>query len=131
MNPSLTKLIDERILVLHGVGMVEIAGSIYVVAPGSLVDAIGGVPHTWTACPAGVRLPDGTVSEGRFTMVYEYEEPTSFFPTASMEVVKEPGGYDAFEGDLEEIRFPRLSREEVVERGRIIFDRDEGEVRLA
>ena len=74
MNSDKTKLVDERILVLSGVGAVEIAGKIYVTAPGTLVDAVGGVPHTWSACPAGVRLPDGTVSDGKFTMVYEYEE---------------------------------------------------------
>lgn len=99
MDASKQKLVDERILVLNGVGLVEIAGKVYVgmfivsgsaviftaravvddlarvltghyiVAPGTLVDAIGGVPHTWTACPPGVKLPDGSVSKGTFTMV--------------------------------------------------------------
>jgi quercetin dioxygenase-like cupin family protein len=54
MNVDRTRLIDERILVLHGVGLVEIAGKIWTVAPGSLAELAGGVPHTWTACPAGV-----------------------------------------------------------------------------
>lgn len=81
MDAAQKELVDERILVLNGVGLVELAGKIWAVAPGTLVDAVGGVPHTWTACPAGVQLPNGTVSEGKFTMVYEYEEPTSFYPT--------------------------------------------------
>lgn len=69
MDAAKKKLVDERILVLNGVGLVEIAGQIWATAPGTLVDAIGGVPHTWSAAPAGVKLPDGTVSNGKFTMV--------------------------------------------------------------
>ena len=53
-------LLAERILVLNGVGLTELGGAIVLVAPGSLVDIAPGVPHTWTACPPGVRLPDGT-----------------------------------------------------------------------
>ena len=75
MSIDKTKLVDERIMILHGVGLVEIAGEYFAVAPGSLVTTVGGVPHTFTACPTGVKLPDGTVSTGTFVMVYEYEEP--------------------------------------------------------
>lgn len=56
MDASKDRLIDERILVLHGVGLVEIAGKIWAVAAGSLAELAGGVPHTWSACPAGVGL---------------------------------------------------------------------------
>ncbi len=123
MSSDTKKLVDERILVLNGVGLVEIAGKIYATAPGTLVDAIGGVPHTWTACPAGVQLPDGTVSTGKFTMVYEYEEPTSFFPTKSTTPITDVSKYEAFEGDnFDEIRFPQLSAEQVVEQGEVIID---------
>ena len=114
MTANRTKFLNERIMVLHGVGLVELAGDYYVVAPGSLTDCIGGVPHTWTACPPGIKLPGGEVSDGKFTMVYEYEEETSFFPTRRTEVVKSVENYEAWEGDLEEIRFPELTREEVV-----------------
>lgn len=132
MNAEKTKLVDERILVLNGVGAVEIAGEIYVTAPGTLVDAIGGVPHTWSACPAGVELPDGTVSDGTFTMVYEYEEPTSFYPTKSITPIKDASDYEAFEGDnFDEIRFPKLSPEQVVEEGQIVFDREVQKLSLA
>ena len=73
-------LLAERILVLNGCGLVELAGALHVVAPGSLVEIGPGVPHSWTACPAGVRLPDGTSADGTFLMVYEYEAPTGFLP---------------------------------------------------
>lgn len=124
-------LADERILVLHGTAMVEIAGEIYVVAAKSLCHLAGGVPHTWTACPPGVRLPDGSVSTGVFTMVYEYERETSFFPTAATEPIMEASQYVAFTGDFDEIRFPKLSAREVVEKGRIVFDRKLTGVSLA
>ena len=125
MTPDRTRLLAERIMVLHGVGMVEIAGEVWVTAAGSLADLVGGVPHTWTACPAGVKLPDGSVSEGKFTMVYEYEEPTSFFPTQSTRVVRSVGEYEAWEGEgFEEIRFPLLTREQVVERAKCVFDKE-------
>ncbi|CAK4033851.1 Hypothetical predicted protein [Lecanosticta acicola] len=124
MSSDRQRLVDERIMILHGVALVEIAGSVYVVAPGSLVDTVGGVPHTFTACPAGVRLPDGTVSSGTFTMVYEYEEPTSFFPTMSTEVVKDPVEYQAWEGSLEEIRFPQLSAGDVIDIGKVVFNHE-------
>lgn len=125
MDASKQKLVDERILVLHGVGLVEIAGKIYAAAPGTLVDIIGGVPHTWTACPAGVKLPDGFVSTGKFTMVYEYEEPTSFFPTTSTELITDASDYKAFEGDtLEQIRFPKLTAQQVVDSAEVIINRE-------
>jgi hypothetical protein len=123
MDLSKQKLIAERIMVLNGVGLVELAGDIFVVAPGSLVEAKGGVPHTWTACPPGVKLPDGTVSEGSFTMVYEYEDVTTFFPTASTGVVAEPRQYEPFEGDYDEIRCPALTVRQVVERATLVFDK--------
>lgn len=124
MSSDRTKLVDERIMILHGVAMVEIAGEYFVVAPGSLVDTKGGVPHTFTACPAGTKLPDGTVSNGTFTMVYEYEEPTSFFPTMSTEVVTDPAQYKAWEGSLEEIRFPQMTAEQVVKRAKVVLNKE-------
>ncbi|ETS79750.1 hypothetical protein PFICI_09603 [Pestalotiopsis fici W106-1] len=124
MDLDKKRLTDERIMVLHGAGMVEIAGEIYVVAPGSLVDAIGGVPHTWTACPPGIRLPDGTITNGKFTMVYEYEEPTAFFPTASAQPITDASQYQEFRGNLDDIRFPVLSASEVVQRASIVFGKE-------
>ncbi|KAF3021117.1 hypothetical protein E8E14_013504 [Neopestalotiopsis sp. 37M] len=131
MDLKKQRLTDERIMVLHGAGMVEIAGGLYVVAPGSLVDAIGGVPHTWTACPPGVRLPDGSVSTGTFTMVYEYEEPTAFFPTASTEPITSATEYKEFTGNLDDIRFPVFNAREVVERAHIVFNKELLKLELA
>ena len=132
MDASKQKLVDERILVLNGVGLVEIAGKIWATAPGTLVDISGGVPHTWTACPANIALPDGSISSGKFTMVYEYEEPTSFFPTRSTTAITDASQYEPFDGDnFDEIRFPKLTAEKVVERGDIIFDKKQHSLKLA
>ena len=132
MDASKQKLVDERILVLNGVGLVEIAGKVWAVAPGTLADLVGGVPHTWTACPAGLRLPDGSVSQGKFTMVYEYEEPTSFFPTKSTVPITETSQYEPFDGqNFDEIRFPKLTAAEVAEKGEIVFDKQQHKLSLA
>lgn len=120
-DPSKQVLVTERILVLNGVALVELNGKIYIIAPGSLVSIAPGVPHTWNACPAGVRLPDGITSDGQFLMVYEYESPTGFFPmdqTASIRTAEE---YREFTGNLESIRFPDLTTEEVVAQGTLIW----------
>ena len=132
MDSSRQKLVDERILVLKGVGLVEIAGKVYAAAPGTLVDIVGGVPHTWTACPAGIKLVDGNVSKGGFTMVYEYEEPTSFYPTRSTVPITDASKYEPFEGgNFDEIRFPELTAEQVVEQGTIVFDKQPHRLSLA
>ncbi|KAK5722219.1 hypothetical protein LTR17_014322 [Elasticomyces elasticus] len=124
MNCSKSQLVDERILVLTGCGMVELAGEIFIVAPGSLVYTPEGVPHTWTACPPEARLLDGTVPTGTFTMVYEYETSTAFFPTSSTRTVRDVSDYEAFAGDLDETWFPKLSAEQVVERATVVLGRE-------
>jgi hypothetical protein len=116
------RLVSERIFVMDGVALVELNGEIYVVPPKSLVTIAAGVPHTWTACPAGVDistaldLPSGVgcVSEGTFLMLYEYEEPTGFFPTAQTERIQTVDEYVRCD-DLEEIRIPKLTPQEVIE----------------
>lgn len=126
MDAAQKELVDERILVLNGVGLVELAGKIWAVAPGTLVDAVGGVPHTWTACPAGVQLPNGTVSEGKFTMVYEYEEPTSFYPTESTVPVSNASEYLPFQvKDFDGIRFPKLTAREVAEQASVVLHKEQ------
>lgn len=116
--------VAERILVLNGVALVELCGKVYVVAPGTLVTIGPGVPHTWTACPPGVKLPDGESSDGKFLMVYEYEEPTGFFPTATTETMNSVDEYQKFEYNLEDIRFPKLTRDEIVETAAFVWDRE-------
>lgn len=118
------RFLAERILVLHGVALTELGGEIYLVAPGTLVDIIPGIPHTWTACPAGVTLPDGTVSDGTFTMVYNYEDTTGFSPTRSTQHMNEVSEYERYEGDLADIMFPKLSPVDVVEKARLVWGND-------
>lgn len=117
------ELIYERILVLSGVALVELNGQVYVIAPGSLVTIAPGVPHTWTACPAGLRLPDGEISSGKFTMVYEYEAPTTFYPIANTDTLRSVEEYQAkrYEGDIQEIQFPSLSVEDLVESAKLAW----------
>ncbi len=102
------RLLAERILVLNGCGLVELAGALHVVAPGSLVDIGPGVPHSWTACPAGLRLPDGSTSDGSFLMVYQYEASTGFFPTAAIAPIAGVADYKPHDGDDASIRIPRF-----------------------
>ena len=116
------RLLPERILVLNGVGIAELGGACLVVAPGSLVDIPAGLPHSWNACPPGVALPDGTVSDGTFTMVYNYAERTRFFPTRETAPLARAEDYVPHTGDLEEIRFPALSAEEVVATCRFVWN---------
>ncbi|OAL37640.1 hypothetical protein AYO20_03147 [Fonsecaea nubica] len=124
------KFIAERIVVLNGVALVELNGTIYVIPPKTLVTIAPGVPHTWTACPAGVSVPVSrgagaaakVDSDGTFLMLYEYEEPTAFFPTRQTRTL---GSVDEYErcDDLEAIRIPRLSADEVLRRCSFVWDR--------
>jgi hypothetical protein len=123
-QPGKNALVTERILVFNGVAMVELNGNVYVIAPGSLVTISPGVPHTWTACPPGVKLPNGEVSDGKFFMVYEYEEPTGFFATKTTKTLGSVDEYETYEGDLEDIRFPEMTKEEIVEKASFIWNRD-------
>jgi len=117
-------LLPERILVLNGCGLTELGGEIFLVGPGSLVDIPPGLPHTWNACPPGVVLPDGSKSDGQFTMVYNYSEPTKFYPTAQTGSISSVDQYTAFEGDLETIRFPELTASDVASRARLVWNLD-------
>ncbi|MGE4372783.1 MAG: cupin domain-containing protein [Xanthobacter sp.] len=118
------RILPERILVLNGVGITELGGEYFVVAPGTLVDIPPGLPHTWNACPPGILLPDGTISDGTFTMVYNYSEPTSFFPTKETASIQSGDDYIAHTGDVEEIRFPVMSTSNVVECGKLIWNKN-------
>ena len=125
-NTAVRTLLAERILVLNGVGLTELNGAIFLVAPGSLVDIAPGVPHTWTACPPGVRLPDGSISDGRFLMIYEYSRKTGFFPTDRLTPLRSAADYEPYTRDLEAIRFPRLTARQVVEQASFVWNRTMG-----
>ncbi len=116
------QLVAERILVLNGVALTELAGEIYVAAPGTMVEIEPGIPHTWTACPAGVVLPDGIIAEGQFLMVYEYSGQTGFYPTRSTKPISTTAEYERYNGDLEAIRFPRLNADEVIATATLIWN---------
>jgi hypothetical protein len=127
-----SELAAERILVLNGVALTELAGEIYVAAPGTMVEIEPGIPHTWTACPPGVVLPNGVISEGQFLMVYEYSKPTGFYPTRSTKPIASTAEYERYDGDLEAIRFPRLNANEVIATGTLIWnDQTTKNLRLA
>ena len=116
-------LLPERIMVFNGTGLVELNGKLTIVAPGSLIDIAPGIPHTWTACPKGLGLPDGTQTDGTFLMVYVYSEPTSFSPTASTATLRDASGYEPYEGDLEPLRIARLTAEALRGRASMVWDR--------
>ncbi|KAK5213930.1 hypothetical protein LTR41_000122 [Exophiala xenobiotica] len=119
------RFVCERIVVLDGVALVELNGEFYVIPPRSLVTIGPGVPHTWTACPPGVTIAEGTsniMSEGKFLMLYEYEEPTAFFPTRQIETINNVEEYERCD-DLESIRIPKLSAQDVHERCWFAWDR--------
>jgi len=118
------EMLPERILVLNGVAVTELCGEYFVVAPGTLVDIPSGVPHTWNACPAGIKLPDGTVSDGRFTMIYNYSDQTSFFPTDQTAFLGHANQYIAYEGELQDIRFPVMSAEEIASKARLVWNKE-------
>lgn len=138
---SKQRFVAERILVLQGMAMTELNGEIYIIPPRTLVTIAPGVPHTWTACPAGVSpataFPeydadmlagvglDTCVSEGRFLMVYEYEEETGFFPTKQTQTLSSVKDYvKAEDSELEGLRFPAFSSEEVLEKGWFVWGGD-------
>lgn len=121
-NAADQRFISERIVVLNGVALVELNGEIYVVPPKSLVTIAPGIPHTWTACPADVVVPlpegqSGTaeniiISTGMFLMLYEYEEPTAFFPTAQTATLTRIEEYKRCD-DLGSIRIAKLTAVDV------------------
>ena len=53
-DPSRLRYVVEKIMVMEGVALAELGGELYVIPPHTLVLIGTGVPHAWTACPAGV-----------------------------------------------------------------------------
>lgn len=113
------RYIVEKILVMNGVALAELSGEIYVIPPETMVLIGPGVPHSWTACPPGLDLhalgvsgSQNIVSEGMFMAIYEYEEPTAFFPTAQTDVLKEESDYVKCD-DLHGIKIPAFTVEQL------------------
>ncbi|KAF5615197.1 hypothetical protein F25303_13830 [Fusarium sp. NRRL 25303] len=123
------RYIVEKILVLNGVALAELGGEIYIIPPNTMVLIGAGVPHTWTACPPGLDLSElgvstnkRVISEGKFTAVYEYEEPTGFYPTAQTEVLENESDYVRCD-DLQEIRIPEFTLEQLERKAWIVWGR--------
>ncbi|MBN7761569.1 hypothetical protein JYP52_10505 [Nitratireductor aquibiodomus] len=117
------ELLAERILVMNGVGLLELVGELYVMPPQTMIDIAPGLPHTWTACPDGLELPDGTVSNGRFDMIYQYERPTGFSPVLGTQPISEAHQCQAYEGPIEDVFFPELTLAEVRRRSQLVWHR--------
>ncbi|MDD9746815.1 MULTISPECIES: hypothetical protein [Marinovum] len=118
------ELLAERILVMNGVGLLELAGVLYVLPPRTLIDIAPGLPHTWTACPEGLELPDGSVSTGRFDMIYQYERTTGFTPVRDCGLISRVEECRPHDGPIEEVFFPRLSLTEVIAGADLVWSRD-------
>lgn len=106
-------------MVMEGVAVAELGGEFYVLPPHTLVLIGAGVPHTWTACPPGIDFgalgfstEEKVVSKGKFVAVFEYEAPTSFFPTAQTNTLATEEEYVRCD-DLHAIRIPAMTAEEI------------------
>lgn len=119
-GPGPTRYITEKVFSLTGVGLAELAGEVYVVPPHTLMLIAPGVPHCWTACPAGIDLTEigvtdeKLVSDGTFSAMFEYEDATTFYPTKQTHRLESIEDYVACE-DLQSIRFPEMSAADVRE----------------
>ena len=105
--------------------LVQLNEEIFVIPPKTLVTIAPGVPHTWTACPRGVTIVEGTTkitSDGKFLMLYEYEAPTSFFPTKQTHTMQSVEEYERCH-DLDSIRIPLLTARKVHDKCRFAWDR--------
>ena len=123
------RYIVEKIMVMNGVALAELSGEIYVVPPNTMVLIGPGVPHTWTACPPGLDLQaigvsgdEKIVSDGHFLAVFEYEEPTAFFPTSQTNVLKEESDYVKCD-DLHGIQIPAFTLEQLTKEAWFIWGR--------
>ncbi|KAL4744929.1 hypothetical protein BDW72DRAFT_208620 [Aspergillus terricola var. indicus] len=123
------RYVVEKIMVMEGVAVAELGGELYVIPPHTLVLIGAGVPHTWTACPRGIDFgalgfpnDDGenVVSTGRFIAVFEYEAPTSFFPTAQTNTLTSEEEYVRCD-DLHSLRIPGMTAEEIKERAWFVW----------
>ncbi|EXJ94484.1 hypothetical protein A1O1_02880 [Capronia coronata CBS 617.96] len=121
------KFVTEKILVMNGVALAELSGTIYVIPPMTMVIIKPGSPHAWVACPPGVDFQklgisgdEKLVSEGKFYAVYEYSDATTFFPTTQNKRLESVDDYVKCD-DLQSIRFPELDVEGVIKRGTFVW----------
>jgi hypothetical protein len=55
-------------------------------------------------------------------MIYEYSEPTGFYPTASTDTISTVSEYRPFVGDLEAIRFPELDARRIAVSATLVWN---------
>ena len=128
------RFVVEKIVTLNGVALAELGDQIYVIPPNTLVIIGPGVPHSWVACPPGLDLlelgvsDERIVSDGQFLAVFEYEEPTGFFPTAQKETLRSEEDYARCE-DLQNIRFPVMSLEQIRGTAKFVWGRSAASLR--
>ncbi|KAH6645316.1 hypothetical protein BKA67DRAFT_110403 [Truncatella angustata] len=121
------RYVMEKILVMNGVALAELAGELFVIPPMTSVLIAPGVPHTWTAAPKGLDLQelgvcDSTiVSEGKFDAVFEYEDKTGFFPTAQTQRLHDIADYEACDL-VEPIRIPEISIKDIIKSAWFVWD---------
>lgn len=110
------RYVVEKLIILNGIAVAEIEGEIYVIPPGCMVTIAHGVPHAWVAASEGLDLQalgvadESLVSDGRFLAVYEYEEPTGFYPTAQTKTLVNEEEYVQCD-DLHSIRIADMDVE--------------------
>lgn len=120
------RYVVEKIIVLNGVAVAELAGEIYVVPPKTMVTIGPGVPHSWVAAPPGIDLQmlgiadTPVISDGEFLAVFEYEVPTAFFPTAQTNTLRSGEEYVKCE-DLEGIRIAPMDAEALKEKAWFVW----------
>lgn len=118
----------EKILVMNGVALAELAGELYVIPPMTSVLIAPGVPHSWTAAPKGLNLQElgicqgNVVAESKFDAVYEYEDATGFFPTAQTHKLHDVSHYEAHDC-VQDIRIPEMQVEDVIREAWFIWGR--------
>ncbi|KFA79468.1 hypothetical protein S40288_11584 [Stachybotrys chartarum IBT 40288] len=132
-GPGEQRFVVEKIFIPYGVALAEFGGELYVIPPKTLILIAAGIPHTWTACPPGLNVTKAlgltdeegkeVISDGKFMAVYEYEEPTGFFPTAQTNALHKTNEYIRCE-DLHSIRIPKFGVDEVLQKASIVWGKN-------
>lgn len=110
------RYVVEKLIILNGIVVAKIEGEIYVIPPKCMVTIAHGAPHAWVVAPKGLDLQalgvadKSLVSDGRFLVVYEYEEPTGFYPTAQTKILMNEEEYVQCD-DLHSIRIADMDVE--------------------
>ncbi|KAH2644369.1 hypothetical protein KXV32_005457 [Aspergillus fumigatus] len=97
------RYIVEKIMVMEGVAVAELGGEFYVLPTSYLGIDFGAL---------GFSTEEKVASKGKFVAVFEYEAPTSFFPSAQTNTLATEEEYVRCD-DLHAIRIPAMTAEEI------------------